>query len=109
MLTPRELQILHYISHGETNPAIALRCNLSENTIKTHVRHMFKKLKVRNRIHAVRRAAELGLFHHGPLPEQLRNRPRPETPLAEALRQTDPGKQLVAALVSLGWTPPGHV
>ena len=58
-LTPRELQILAAVVQGHTNKAIALRCSISENTVKRHLMHIFDKVGASNRV-------ELALFadHH---------------------------------------------
>lgn len=54
-LTIREMQILDLICIGKQNKVIAARLELSENTVKVHVRNIFRKLKVRNRTEAVSR------------------------------------------------------
>jgi DNA-binding CsgD family transcriptional regulator len=59
-LTTRELEVLVRISDGFTNGEIAADLYLSEDTIKTHARRMFRKLGVTDRSHAVRRGFELG-------------------------------------------------
>lgn len=106
-LSKREMQILHLISHGKNNREIGSDLYITEDTVKTHVRKLFKKLNVDARTQAVRRGFELGLFDsNAPIGFV---RPRPETPLAASLRQTDHAKQLFAALISLGWRPPGHL
>lgn len=61
-LTDREAQILLLISHGRENPEIGRALFLSEDTVKTHVRRLFRKIAARNRTHAVRRGCELGLL-----------------------------------------------
>jgi DNA-binding NarL/FixJ family response regulator len=54
--------VLHAFAAGATNPAIALELGLSPNTVKQHASSIFRKLGVRNRAEAVRRADELGLL-----------------------------------------------
>jgi two-component system nitrate/nitrite response regulator NarL len=61
-LSPREKQVLAELSHGATTPEIADRLTISENTVKTHVRHILAKLEAANRTEAVARAAALGLL-----------------------------------------------
>jgi DNA-binding CsgD family transcriptional regulator len=53
-LTDREVQILSLVAGGETTAAIALRLGISENTIKGHLTHVYKKTGSRNRVQATR-------------------------------------------------------
>jgi DNA-binding NarL/FixJ family response regulator len=52
-LTPREREVLDLLAEGLRNREIADRLVLSEATVKTHVRHVLEKLRVRNRAEAV--------------------------------------------------------
>ena len=61
-LTDRELEILHYVAEGLTNPDISNRLYLSPNTIKTHLRNIFGKLDVSNRTQAVAKGRTLGIL-----------------------------------------------
>lgn len=61
-LTPREAQILALVAEGLSNPAVAARLFIGESTVKTHLLHVFEKLGVSDRTHAVVRAMELGLL-----------------------------------------------
>ncbi|WP_458364032.1 response regulator transcription factor [Amycolatopsis heterodermiae] len=61
-LTEREMQVLLLISHGQSNPEIGGHLHLSEDTVKTHCRRLFRKLDVRDRAHAVARGYERGLL-----------------------------------------------
>ncbi|MAT97447.1 MAG: hypothetical protein CL608_09920 [Anaerolineaceae bacterium] len=61
-LSERELEILHKIAEGLTNPEIAERLYLSLNTVKVHTRNIYGKLDVHNRTQAVAKARELGLL-----------------------------------------------
>jgi len=54
-LTPREHEIVRLIVEGGTNREIGLRLAISEDTVKHHLRNIFDKLGVSNRL-------ELGLF-----------------------------------------------
>src|SRR5215475_7792348 len=54
-LTPREQHVLAALKLGLPNKLIALRLNLSENTVKMHVRHLMRKCCARNRTEAVLR------------------------------------------------------
>ena len=52
-LTPRELQVLRGMSQGQSNGEIGKELFLSEDTIKTHARRLFRKLGARDRAQAV--------------------------------------------------------
>ena len=60
-LSARELEVLRLLATGAGNKAIAARLNLSENTIKTHLSHIFDKLNVQSRGEAVTAALHRGL------------------------------------------------
>lgn len=53
MPTVREMQVLYLLALGYTNDAIGKVLYLSEDTVKTHVRRSFTKIKAHNRPHAV--------------------------------------------------------
>lgn len=48
-LTPRELEILTHLAGGRSNSEIAKNCWISHNTVKFHLKNLFKKLGVRDR------------------------------------------------------------
>lgn len=60
-LSPREREVLELIGQGATNREIAARLFLSPHTIKDHTTVLYRKLGVRNRAEAARRAEQLGL------------------------------------------------
>jgi DNA-binding NarL/FixJ family response regulator len=60
-LSERELEILALIGAGRSNGEIADELFISMATVKTHVRHVFAKLDLRDRSHAVIAAREAGL------------------------------------------------
>jgi two-component system, NarL family, response regulator LiaR len=64
-LTERESELLALLPTGMTNRELAAHLHLSENTIKSQLRSLFSKLKVRNRVQAaaVARAGVLGEHH----------------------------------------------
>jgi LuxR family maltose regulon positive regulatory protein len=61
-LTDRELDVLRLIAQGLTNQEIADRLFISVNTVKTHAKHIYEKLSVRNRAQATTRALEMALL-----------------------------------------------
>jgi len=61
-LSKRELEVLQLLAHGASNQEIAQELVIALNTVKRHVCHIFAKLGVQNRFHAVRQARELGLL-----------------------------------------------
>jgi transcriptional regulator EpsA len=61
-LGAREIQIIKLIKVGKTNQVIAEELFISPWTVKNHVQNILKKLKAKNRGHAVTRAIDLGLL-----------------------------------------------
>ena len=61
-MSEREVQVLRLLSLGLSNPAVADQLYISLATVKTHIRHIFEKLGVENRIEALNKAKELHLF-----------------------------------------------
>ena len=61
-LTERELQVLRLLDSEMSGPQIARDLFVSQNTLRTHTKHIFTKLEVTTRRAAVRRARELGLM-----------------------------------------------
>jgi DNA-binding NarL/FixJ family response regulator len=64
-LTPREIEVLTMIGKGLSNQEIARDLVLSEATVKTHVKHVLRKLDSRDRVQAVVFAYESGLVRPG--------------------------------------------
>jgi len=60
-LTKREIEILRLIVQGNTNNEIAANLNLTDGTIKSHVRNILEKLGVRDRTQAAVLALRAGL------------------------------------------------
>jgi two-component system, NarL family, response regulator DegU len=52
MLSPREMEVMELISHSMTNEEIADKLFLSPKTVKTHIRNIFAKAEIRNRVEA---------------------------------------------------------
>nr|BBH87044.1 helix-turn-helix transcriptional regulator [Thermosporothrix sp. COM3] len=65
-LSLQEQRILHLLAAGLSQPAIALELVVSLNTIKTHVKHIYRKLGATNRQEAVTRATTLRLLSNRP-------------------------------------------
>lgn len=64
-LSSREMEVLACLSQGKTTAQIAAELYISENTVKTHVRHILEKLEASNRAEAVSKATQLGLIGGG--------------------------------------------
>jgi DNA-binding NarL/FixJ family response regulator len=60
-LTERELQVLRGMAEGKSNAEIGRDLYVSEDTVKTHARRLFRKLGARDRAHAVASAFRAGL------------------------------------------------
>jgi DNA-binding NarL/FixJ family response regulator len=60
-LTERELQVLRGMADGKSNAEIGRELFVSEDTVKTHARRLFRKLGARDRAHAVASAFRAGL------------------------------------------------
>ena len=60
--TMREVEVLQLISDGLVNREIGVRLFLSEETVKSHVRHLLAKLHARSRAHAVALGLRRGLI-----------------------------------------------
>lgn len=61
-LTPREIDILHFLAKGHSNKDLADRLAVSQNTVKFHLRNVFAKLDVGNRMQAVQAARHFKLI-----------------------------------------------
>lgn len=60
-LSPREQQILTLVAEGWTNKQIARELGVAESTVKIHVQHILRKLKLESRVQAAVYASENGL------------------------------------------------
>jgi DNA-binding CsgD family transcriptional regulator/GAF domain-containing protein len=63
LLTAREIEVLRLMASGETNGGIAGQLVISEGTVKSHVKHILRKLHASNRAQAVSRY--LSILHAG--------------------------------------------
>ncbi len=61
-LSTRELEVLKLVTSGATNSDIARTLVISINTVKNHLKNIYGKLHVRNRVQASARARELDIF-----------------------------------------------
>lgn len=62
-LTPRELEVLHHLAKGLANKEIADVLNISEYTVKDHLKSILGKLRVADRTEAVTAAIQRGIIH----------------------------------------------
>ena len=60
-LTPREMEILRHLSEGQSNKVIARNLDISDGTVKLHVKAILRKLKVHSRVEAAVMAVQQGL------------------------------------------------
>jgi DNA-binding CsgD family transcriptional regulator len=60
-LAARELEVLQHLAAGQRNRTIASALNISENTVKFHIRNLFRKLDVRSRTEAIALAHSHGV------------------------------------------------
>jgi DNA-binding NarL/FixJ family response regulator len=60
-LTDRETQIVRLVVEGKGNKAIANRLSLTEGTVKSHLRNIYRKLQVRTRAEAAAQAVQLDI------------------------------------------------
>lgn len=60
-LTSRELEILRQIARGLSNKMIARKLDISEGTVKVHVKHLLKKMNLRSRVEAAVWAVRQGV------------------------------------------------
>jgi DNA-binding NarL/FixJ family response regulator len=61
-LSEREIEVLHCLANGSTTTQISSQLFISENTVKTHIRHILEKLDAANRTEAVSKAIQMGLI-----------------------------------------------
>jgi len=62
LLSDRETDVLRSLSRGKTTAQISSELFISENTVKTHIRHILEKMEVKNRAEAVAKALQARLL-----------------------------------------------
>lgn len=73
-LTVREEEIMHGLIAGKTNKEIAGQLNISLETVKSHTKNIYQKLKVKNRLQAARAAYGKSFFRNQRRPESAASR-----------------------------------
>lgn len=61
-LTDREMAVLELVSHGLSNNTVAWQLEITEQTVKTHVKHILGKMEAGCRTHAVAMGLRTGLI-----------------------------------------------
>jgi DNA-binding CsgD family transcriptional regulator len=85
-ISPRELQVIKCVCQGLTNGDIAKKLKVKQGTVKTHLRSIFGKTRVRNKITMLLRCMEnAGQFSHeanntAPIPIVDAEKPTQKTP-----------------------------
>jgi len=58
-ISKREIEVLTLIFNGHSNEEIAQQLFVSKNTIKTHIKHIYSKLDVKNRMQAIKKVSSV--------------------------------------------------
>ncbi|MCS6983949.1 MAG: LuxR C-terminal-related transcriptional regulator, partial [Leptospiraceae bacterium] len=61
-LSERELEILNFIALGLNYRAIAEELEISPNTVRVHIGHIYQKLNTNNKVEALNRARQIGIL-----------------------------------------------
>ena len=64
-LSPREVIVLELIADGKRNKEIAVALGITQETVQTHIKHLFVKLNVSDRTAAVKVGMSRGILHIG--------------------------------------------
>ena len=62
VLSPREIEVLQFMSTGAANKEIASQLLIGQSTVKTHIVRIFNKLEVSGRTEAVAEAVKKGII-----------------------------------------------
>lgn len=99
-LTAREIQMLYAIAEGKSTRQIATELSLSQETVKTHIGNMMRKLGVESRAGAIAKAFRLGLISfQDAAPESLRTTIRGQYPAYGNIRLCTDVTQVVASVL----------
>lgn len=63
VLTEQEIRVLTSIADGLSNKEIADRLSITRETVKSHIKNVYRKLEVNNRVQALQRAKELEIIN----------------------------------------------
>lgn len=61
LLTAREEEVLHLLSEGKMYKEVAIRLEITMETVKKHIKHIYHKLEVQNRMEAVNKWRKRGI------------------------------------------------
>ncbi len=61
-LSEREIEVMKLLEEGLSNQEIAARLHISLNTVKAHLKSIYGKLGVSNRVQAIAKGRELELY-----------------------------------------------
>ncbi|MFZ9299482.1 MAG: LuxR C-terminal-related transcriptional regulator [Chitinophagaceae bacterium] len=65
LLTNRELEVAYFINEGFTYRQIAQRCDISIDTVRMHIRNIYRKLKVKSKIQLINNMKTNNDLHYG--------------------------------------------
>jgi DNA-binding NarL/FixJ family response regulator len=65
-LSPREIEVLEFVTQGKTNKEIGAALDIAENTVKNHLKNILEKLHLENRVQAATFALRRGLLNRPP-------------------------------------------
>jgi DNA-binding CsgD family transcriptional regulator len=90
-LTRQEIHVLDLLSQGYTNEDVARSLDIAVSTVSSHVQHILKKLRVRNRVEAVLYTRHYGILAEPPrAPRAVRTQRRTKAAKSGSLRSRDP-------------------
>ena len=82
LLTQRQMEVVEEIRSGKANKQIAYELNMSEHTVKVHLRHIMRKLNARNRTEVAVRSVNILAGH--------KDMPRPELSIRPGADDDEP-------------------
>jgi DNA-binding NarL/FixJ family response regulator len=72
ILTGRQLEIVRLVTHGLTNQEIAIRLEISHNTVKNHLTEVLRRVRLRSRYEVAIWALQAGVIELGDIELQRR-------------------------------------